>query len=237
MSIAVLLSGTGTNFEALHNEQIRLQQSGARSYGRIDVVFTNVPKCAGAQKARERNIQVVSLNSRSYFHYIGKDPGDRDYRKFYDAAALSLIDHVCNPDLIVLAGYRRKLSTIFFNRFPDSIINMYPGDITKDYPEKGTPAYVSAGNAGETELRCSTYFEREDERFGRLIARSGPVEVAELLKLPRMDAEKVIRQKAEWVVLPFVVHELIAKGRVSVDDLDNVYIDGVNTSDKGYDIS
>ena len=40
---------------------------------------------------------------------------DVEGRKYYDACALTLIEQVCSPDLIVLAGFRRRLSGIFFN--------------------------------------------------------------------------------------------------------------------------
>lgn len=226
MSIAVFLSGTGTNFDAIYNEQSRIEKSRSGNYGRVDVVFTNVPGCPGAMKAEKRQIPVVSLSSRSFFGYIDKDPSDKAYREFYDAAAMTLIDEICKPDIIVLAGYRRKLSGLFHRYYKNRIINMYPGDILADYPEIGTPAYISALESGETELRCSAYIEREDQRFGSLIAYSDPLSLAELSGLKREDAEQVIREKAEWKLFPHVVHKLIARGKVYVDENHNVFVEG-----------
>lgn len=234
MSIAVFLSGTGTNFDAIYNEQVKRESSGTINYARIDAVFTNVPDCKGAKKAERRGIPVVSLSSGGYYRYINTDPGDEKFRKYYDAAVLSLLERVCDPDLIVLAGYRRKLSSLVHEKFNNRIINMYPGDITKDYLVTGTPAYIQALNAGEKKLKCSVYLERNDTRFGSLIAQSRPLALTKLEQLERATAEKIIREEAEWPLFTFAIHELIANGRVSVDTDNRVYIDGVKTCDSGF---
>lgn len=221
LSVAVFLSGEGTNFEALVAKQKCYEKSSANSYGRIDVVFTNVPGCGGEKRAKNHGIPVISLSSKSYFNYIDKDPGDEDHRMFYDAAVLSMLAEICDPDLIVLAGFRRRLSKIFFNKYRNRIINMYPGDITKDYPKKGVPAYKQAMDANERTLKCSVYIQDEYKRFGSLIAQSEEIVLDE-------DEDSLIKSisSQERKILPYVVHELIANGRVSIDLDDNVYIDG-----------
>ncbi|HEY7535285.1 MAG TPA: formyltransferase family protein, partial [Thermodesulfobacteriota bacterium] len=140
MRVAVLVSGTGTNFIALYEEQIRIEKSGDNNYGRIDVVFTNVPNCIGAERARELGIHVVSLSSKSFFEIIQKKPDDNETRDLYDAAALTLIEEVCHPDLVVLAGYMRRVGGLFIKRFMNRILNIYPGDITKTYLVRGVEA-------------------------------------------------------------------------------------------------
>ena len=70
MSVAVFLSGSGTNFIAIHEEQKRLQKKGEKNYGRIDLVFTNVPNCKGAQLAEEYGIPVANLSSKKFFEII-----------------------------------------------------------------------------------------------------------------------------------------------------------------------
>ncbi len=47
------------------------------------------------------------------------------------AAVIATIEEYCDPDLIVQAGYRRRLSSKFLNRYHNRIINLYPGDIAR----------------------------------------------------------------------------------------------------------
>ncbi len=236
MSIAVFLSGTGTNFDAIYNEQKKRELSGTGNYARVDAVFTNVPDCKGAKKAEDRGIPVISLSSGAYYKYIGKEPGEEEYRKYYDAAVLALLERICEPDIVVLAGYRRKLSSIFFQRFDNRIINMYPGDITKNYLLTGEPAYIQALNAGETGLRCSVYLEKQDTRFGSLIALSRSITISGFDQMERDNAQSIIREEAEWPLFAFTIHDLIANGRVAVDADDRVYIDGIDTYGSGYQL-
>ncbi|MGH7888944.1 MAG: hypothetical protein ACRENF_00145, partial [Thermodesulfobacteriota bacterium] len=53
MSVAVFVSGSGTNLLALYEEQKKLERSGETNYGRIDLVFSNVPDCIGVERAKE----------------------------------------------------------------------------------------------------------------------------------------------------------------------------------------
>jgi len=235
MSVAVFLSGTGTNFDAIYKEMLNYRSKGKESIS-IDIVFTNVPGCEGVLKAKERGLLTTAISSASYFKYIEGNPGNNDLRAYYDAAVLSVMDEYCSPDIIVLAGYRRRLSGIFFERFKNRIINMYPGDITKEYLTTGVPAYKQALNANECDLRCSVYIQKEHERFGPLIARSQPVSLEGFQDYDKDHANKLIRENAEWKLLPYAIFELIAKGRVSIDDEDNVYIDGENTYGQGFQL-
>lgn len=225
MSVAVFLSGTGTNFDAIYEEMLNHITKGEEIVS-IDLVFSNVPGCKGEIKAKERKLNTVSLSSSGFFKYLGRSPGDNELRIYYDAAVMSIMDEYCSPDIIVLAGYRRRLSNIFFKRFNNRIINMYPGDITRDYLITGVPAYKQALNSNESELRCSVYIQKEIDRFGPLITKSEPVSLEGFSNYDEEYANRIIRENAEWKILPYVIFELIAKGRVAVDDQDNVYIDG-----------
>src|SRR3989304_3736931 len=210
ISIAVLVSGTGTNLVALYEEQKRLERLGEKNYGRVDVVFTNVPNCKGAERAKEFGIPVVSLSSKSFFEILQKNPDNNEAREFYDAAAITLIEEVCKPDLVVLAGYRRRLGSIFISRYENRILNIYPGDITK------------------------TYLARGEERFGPAIIQSNQISLEGLKEEDIKEIEEKIRKEGEWIIYPFVVHHLIAKGRVGIDLEDNIYIDGTRMPNGGY---
>jgi phosphoribosylglycinamide formyltransferase-1 len=234
MSVAVLVSGTGTNLVALYEEQIRLEKSGVENYGRIDVVFTNVPNCTGTERAREFGIPVVSLSSKSFFDILQRSPDDDETRDLYDAAVITLIEEVCNPDLLVLAGYRRRVGALFIQRYMNRILNIYPGDITKTYLVRGVEAPIQALRAREKSIKCTVFLARYEERFGPAIIQSDQISLEGLGEHNLKEIEEKTRKEGEWVIYPHAVHHLIAKGRVGIDSDDNIYIDGLRMPKEGY---
>ncbi|MEE9253045.1 MAG: formyltransferase family protein [Thermodesulfobacteriota bacterium] len=234
MSVAVLVSGSGTNMTAIVEEQRRIEKKGGEHYGRIDCVFTNVPGCEGAVKAVQWGIPVVSISSKRFFGLLGKSPDDEQARDYYDAAAFSLIEGVCTPDLIVLAGYRRRLGEQIHRQYSNRIVNLYPGDTTKDYLVRGVDASVQALRKGEDSIRATVFFGRYEIRFGPALVQSKPVSLAGFTEDDAADMAEKIRREAEWVIYPFAVHGLIAKGRVAVDEEDFVRVDGVSMGKGGY---
>ncbi|MGE5444207.1 MAG: phosphoribosylglycinamide formyltransferase [Ignavibacteriales bacterium] len=234
MSVAVFVSGSGTNLRALHEEQRRLEESGDKNYGEISAVFTNAPNCMGVEIVKGFRIPVISLSSKSYFEILQKGPDDDEIRDYYDSAAIALIEEICTPDLIVLAGYRRKLGSLFINRYENRIINLYPGDTTKAYLIRGVDASVQALRAGEKEIKCTVFLSREGQRFGPAIIQSQPISLEGLNEENVKEMQEKIREEGEWQIFPFAVHHLIAKGRVGIDSEDNIYIDGVRMTEEGY---
>ncbi|MEM7007885.1 MAG: formyltransferase family protein [Thermodesulfobacteriota bacterium] len=233
MSVAVFLSGSGTNFIAIYEEQKRLEKMGDNHFGRIDLVFTNVPGCKGAQIAEEYGVLVADLSSKKFFELIGKDPNDEKARSYYDAAVISLVESMCRPDLIVLAGYRRRLSSLFLNRYRNKVINLYPGDITKEYLVKGVDASVQALRAGERSIKATVYLQRENERFGPSILQSKPIFLEGYSESDKDALNEKIREQAEWTIFPYAVHKLIASGTLAVDGEDNIYLNGVKIERAG----
>ena len=224
MSIAVFLSGSGTNFEALISRQLELEGKNIGA-AKIDVVYSNVPGCPGMKKAADMGIKTLSISSKKFFESLGKPPDDQGSRELYDHQVIELLDRHIQPDLIVLAGYRRKLSGAFYGKYKNRIINLYPGDITLSYLETRVPASLQAIRNNEKEIKCTVYIDRENVRFGPAIAQSKPV-LLELYNEENIDElDMEIREKAEWSTFPFVVYDLISHGRISVDDDDNVYLD------------
>ncbi|HEX3034064.1 MAG TPA: formyltransferase family protein [Thermodesulfobacteriota bacterium] len=234
MSVAVFVSGAGTNFVALYKGQKRLEKSGAANYGRIDTVFTNAPNCIGAEKAKGFGVPLLPISSKSYFDILGKNPNDEEARDYYDAATITLIEEVCSPDLVVLAGYRRRLGNLFMKRYEDKIINLYPGDITKPYLVRGVDASVQALRAGEQAIKCTVFLQRENERFGPALVQSKPISLEGFTEKDTEEMQEKIRREGEWKIFPFTVHNLIANGRVGIDEEDNVYIDGERMPKEGY---
>ena len=106
--LAILLSGRGSNFEAIANNVA----SGAIEAS-IAVVISNRPEARGLDIARQRGLDTLVLPSK------GMD------REVYDRR---LIDGLrpFQPDLICLAGFMRLLSAAFVREFPNRILNIHP---------------------------------------------------------------------------------------------------------------
>ena len=234
ISIAVFVSGSGTNLEAIYREQKRLEKSGDTNYGRLDLVFTNVPNCKGIEIAKSCGIPVVCISSKVYFEILTKGVDDDIVRDYYDTATITLIENICKPDLIVLAGYRRRLGSIFLNRYKNRVINLYPGDVTKPYLIRGVDASIQALRAGEGSIRCTVFLARENERFGPAMLQSQPISLEGYSEMDKDEIDKRIREEGEWIIYPFAIHNLFAKGRVGIDENDNVYIDGKMMNKGGY---
>jgi phosphoribosylglycinamide formyltransferase-1 len=234
MRIAVFLSGSGTNFTAIYEEGKRIAGIGGKPYAVIAAVFTNVPGCKGALKAAGLGIPVLGLSSKLFFSSLGKNPDDDEVRDYFDAAALALLEEVCKPDLIVLAGYRRRLGGMFLGRYRNRVVNLYPGDITKDYLVRGVDASVQAIRAGESSIKCTVYLERPHERFGPALVQSEPVSLDGYKEEDAEAMNELIRSEGEWRIYPYAVHNLIAGGRLGVDPDDNVYLDGRRLGKEGY---
>jgi len=237
MSVAVFLSGTGTNFIAISEEIRRLRESGQEPGVTIDAVFTNVPGCKGAERAGEYGIPVLSLSSKRFMEALNRDPNDEEAREYYDAAVVALLESVCEPDLIVLAGYRRRLGSLFLSRYKDRVINLYPGDITKDYLVRGVDASVQALRAGEDSLKCTVFLERHNERFGPGLVQSAPISLAGFREEDKEEMNEKIRREGEWQIYPYAVINLIAKGTLAIDRDYNVFLDCIRLDRGGYQLT
>ncbi len=234
MKILVLASGRGTNFEKIHSRQMELEQNGQINYGTIEHVFSNDPKAPVLAKAEALGIETSSISSEKFFADIGKPPSDEGGRILYDSAVISHIEKLFEPDLVVLAGYRRRLSRLFTKRFANRIVNLYPGDTTKDYLVRGKSACVQAIENGEKTIRCTVYLENDPEtRFGTVVAQSADISLEGFGIGDDAAMEERIREQGEWRLFPFVVHDLFANGRVAIDEGKNIYVDGSKAGKSG----
>jgi phosphoribosylglycinamide formyltransferase-1 len=237
MKILVLASGRGTNFEKIHSRQRELEQGDGGNYGAVEHVFSNSPEAAVLAKAEALGISTSSISSEKFFGDLGKRPSDEDGRALYDSAVISHIEGLFEPDLVVLAGYRRRLGRLFTERFPNRILNLYPGDTTKDYLVRGKIACVQALENGEKSIRCTVYLENDPEtRFGPAVAQSADISLEGFSTEDGAAMEEKIREQGEWKLFPFVVHDLIANARVAVDGENNIYVDGQKVGESGFSL-
>jgi phosphoribosylglycinamide formyltransferase-1 len=103
--VVVLLSGRGSNFQAIVEAKLPID---------IVAVISNRPQAAGLQYAREHGLAAVALD-----HAAHAD------REAFDALLADEIERH-QPDLVVLAGYMRILSPAFIARFEGRLLNIHP---------------------------------------------------------------------------------------------------------------
>ena len=106
--LAILLSGRGSNFEAIADS---IQQG--RLPARIEVVVSNLSSAAGLERARRRGLKTLILPSRG----VAREDYDR-------SLVYELKRH--RVDLVCLAGFMRILSPLFVRSFPNRILNIHP---------------------------------------------------------------------------------------------------------------
>ena len=108
--IGILLSGRGTNFEAIADSV----QAGRIPNAEIAIVISNRAEALGIESARRRGLQTRVLPSK------GKE------RQAHDAEVVAALKEK-RVDLVCLAGYMRLLSPWFVQQFPQKILNIHPG--------------------------------------------------------------------------------------------------------------
>ena len=120
LSLAILLSGNGTNFQAIVDSIDNGQLKAV-----IKVVISNNKNAFGLKRARNHNIKNLCIDH--------KDFADRES---YDQKLMETIEQE-NVDFIVLAGFMRILGSDFVKNFPKKIINIHPSLLPK-YPGLNT---------------------------------------------------------------------------------------------------
>jgi phosphoribosylglycinamide formyltransferase-1 len=190
-SIAVLISGNGSNLQAL------IDASHLGNYT-IGLVISNKSDAYGLERARRANIATQVIDHREYAN-----------REDFDAALMAVLDAE-RPQLIVLAGFMRILSSAFVQHYQGLILNIHPSLLPK-YP--GTNTHQRAIDAGETEHGVSVHFVTEELDGGPVIAQERvPV-------LPQDTASELAARVAaqEHVLYPRVV-TWFAAGRLVMRD-------------------
>lgn len=188
MVYACGVSGSGTNYEKIYE----------RDPGKRHIVFSNVPDCAGIDKARKNNVPVVSLDSSKYFREmwgVERVPRYGIERNSYDRAMMTLVEQTLRQkaDLICLAGYDLWIGDWMAERYFPHILNVHPGD-AKNYVGLGWRPSAKAILAGETSVRSTVFFVDASNDGGPVLIQSASVPLSrwdkELRDLRRF-AEKV----------------------------------------------
>ena len=158
--IGVLLSGRGSNFEALAESV----STGRIPNAEIALVISNEPEALGLQRAAARGIPARMIPSKGL------------QREAYDRQVAALLgEH--KVDLICLAGYMRLLSPYFVAAFPQKILNIHPS-LLPSFP--GLEAQRQALEHGVKFAGCTVHFVDENLDAGPIILQAVvPVEDAD----------------------------------------------------------
>jgi len=155
-NLGILLSGRGSNFEAIAANVA----SGKIADARIAVVISNRTDAGGIQTAKRLGIETLVIPSK------GKEREDHDRE-----VVTALQQH--QVDLICLAGYMRLLSPWFVKQFPHKILNIHPS-LLPAFP--GLEAQQQAFAYGVKVAGCTVHFVDEELDHGAIIVqKSVPV--------------------------------------------------------------
>jgi phosphoribosylglycinamide formyltransferase-1 len=151
-ALAVLLSGRGSNFEALADACAR-----GEIPARIVLVASDVPSAAGLEKARARGIPLK---------VIGPGPGTTRVQRERE---LSEALEETRPDLLCLAGFMRILSAEFVARWPLRILNVHPS-LLPSFP--GLEAQAQALAYGVRVTGATVHFVDAGTDSGPIVAQA-----------------------------------------------------------------
>ena len=150
--IGVLLSGRGSNFEALAESV----SAGRIPNAEISIVISNKPGAAGLDRAQARAIPARAIPSKGL------------EREAYDRQVAAVLQEY-KVDLICLAGYMRLLSPFFVAAFPQRILNIHPS-LLPSFP--GLESQKQALDYGVKFAGCSVHFVDENLDAGPIILQA-----------------------------------------------------------------
>lgn len=192
--IAVLISGNGTNLQAL----IDSQKSGILRHGRIELVISSNSIAHGLKRAEKAGIPTAVVTKKQH----------KTTEEFEGALKEELKKH--NIDLIVLAGFMKILSTDFVSDYHERIINVHPSLI---------PAFCGKGYYGikvhEEALKSGVKVSGATVHFVNEIPDGGRIIMQKAVRVNSDDTpttlQKRIMREAEWQILPKAAEEVSRK--------------------------
>ncbi len=189
--VAVLVSGTGTNLQAL----IDAQRAGLIEKGEIALVISNRTNAYALERARKAGIENHVVRRR-----------DCSTDEEFEAKIMELID-TRDIDLIVLAGFLHILSRDFVAHYDHRIINIHPSLIPAFCGEGyyGLIPHQEALKRGVKVTGATVHFVNEIADGGEIIAQKAvnvePGDTPETL-------QRRVMEQAEWLILPVAVAKI-----------------------------
>lgn len=186
--IAVLVSGGGTNLQAL----LDAEKSGILHSGQIVLVVSSRPDAYALTRARAAGVEALT---------VARSEGETKLIEALDARAI---------DLVVLAGYLTILSADFVKRFENRIVNVHPSLIPAFCGAGfyGLKPHEAALARGCKVTGATVHLVNEIPDGGHILAQKAveilPGDTPETL-------QKRVMVEAEWVLLPRAVEDLCAQ--------------------------
>lgn len=199
-NIAVLVSGGGTNLQAL----IDAQHGGTLKNGRISCVVSSKPDVYALTRAQQNGIDTRVIRKKDY-----------DSFEEYDRALKELLMEV-KADVIVLAGFLTILGPQVIEAFENRIINIHPSLI---------PAFCGEGFYGlrvhEQALKRGVKLTGATAHFVNGVCDGGPIILQKAVAVKDGDTPEILQRRvmteAEWEILPKAV-SLYCEDKIKVID-------------------
>ena len=188
--IAVLVSGGGTNLQALIDAQGNTLNSG-----RISLVVSNCRDAYALERAKKADIETAVI--------LKKECGSQ---AAFEDALMSLLDGH-GIDIIVLAGFMTILTERFTSHYPKRILNVHPSLIPSFCGEGfyGLRVHEEALRYGVKVTGATVHFVNEIPDGGEIIAQKAveilPGDTPEIL-------QRRVMEQAEWILLPHAVEKV-----------------------------
>lgn len=200
LKIAVLVSGGGTNLQAI----LDAMDAGKITNAEISVVISNNPGAFALERAKKHGVEAVCVSPKSFAA-----------REEFHQALTETIDSY-GVDLIVLAGCMVVLPESLVKKYENKIINIHPALI---------PAFCGKGYHGlhvhEEVLARGVKITGATCHFVDAGTDTGPIILQKAVEVKEGDTPKELQlrvmEEAEWEIMPKAIN-LIANGKVSVAD-------------------
>ena len=191
--IAVLVSGGGTNLEAL----LKAQESGAIPHVEIVVVLSSAEGAYALERAKNHGIPGFAVPRKAMTQ-----------AEFETALEEKLTEY--QADIIILAGFLSILSADFVSRWPERILNVHPSLIPSFCGKGfyGLKVHEAALSRGVKVTGATVHLVNEIPDGGRILLQKAveilPGDTPEVL-------QRRVMEQAEWVLLPQAAEQLSAE--------------------------
>lgn len=198
LNITVLVSGGGTNLQALLDAQNR----GDIPNGRVTCVISSNPKAYALERAQNAGIETEIIQKKNY-----------ESPEQYDEALVALLEKH-HTDLVVLAGFMTIFGKTVVEHYPNRIINVHPALI---------PSFCGKGYYGlhvhEAALKCGVKLTGATVHLVNEVCDGGPIILQKAVEVHPGDTPELLQRRvmeqAEWEILPKAV-SLFCDGKIEV---------------------
>ena len=200
MKMAVLVSGGGTNLQAIMDAMDRGEITNAE----IAVVISNNANAYALERAKMKGIEAICVSPKAYAS-----------RAEFNQALLETIQSY-DVELVVLAGCLVVIPEIMVKAYPNKIINIHPALI---------PSFCGTGYYGlkvhEGVLERGVKVTGATVHFVDEGTDTGPIILQKAVSVQQGDTPEILQRRvmeeAEWKILPEAIH-LIANGKIKVEN-------------------